>query len=37
MISGKKITQNAISIHVLGKRLDDNIIEIWPVIHALTG
>ena len=28
---------NAISIHVLGERLDNSIIEILPAVHALTG
>ena len=36
MISGKKGSENAIPIHVLGERLDNSIIEILPVIHALT-
>ena len=37
IISDKKTSQNVIPIHVLGERLHNNITEILPAIHALTG
>ena len=37
MIFGKKIIQNAIPIHILGKGLDGNIIEIFPASHSCTN
>ena len=37
MISGKKGSQTAVPIHLLKEKLDNNIVDILPVVHALTG
>ena len=34
---GKKGAQQAFSVHQLIEKLDGNIIDILPAVHALTG
>ena len=37
IISGKKGAQQAFPVHQLIEKLDGNIIDILPAVHALTG